>query len=221
MRVAPQCNVCDRPAKLVSWSQEYSNYCGGLKCTNINRVCTGCGQSFIAGKEGAGSKRCSPCRQHPDNSKIVLCAWCGCRASGSRRRKATWPVICADCLKPLAHVVNRLKDHHVPHERGKKLIESPGCDICGQNLLQQHRDTTKGTLRAQLTVDHDHSCCPGQFSCGRCIRGFLCFGCNVAVGMVKNRPEYALALHRYLEAWVPPTGIEPVTLGLGCRSSIH
>lgn len=30
----------------------------------------------------------------------------------------------------------------------------------------------------KLSVDHDHDCCPGPRSCGRCIRGLLCSGCN-------------------------------------------
>lgn len=36
--------------------------------------------------------------------------------------------------------------------------------------------------RRRLAVDHDHRCCPGKITCGRCIRGLLCFGCNSLMG---------------------------------------
>ena len=36
------------------------------------------------------------------------------------------------------------------------------------------------------TVDHDHACCPGVKSCGKCIRGLLCNNCNAGLGNLKD-----------------------------------
>lgn len=36
-----------------------------------------------------------------------------------------------------------------------------------------------------LSVDHDHACCPGKTSCGKCVRGLLCWGCNIKLGFVE------------------------------------
>jgi hypothetical protein len=35
-------------------------------------------------------------------------------------------------------------------------------------------------------VDHNHRCCPGTKSCGKCIRGLLCFRCNVEVAIIED-----------------------------------
>lgn len=36
------------------------------------------------------------------------------------------------------------------------------------------------------TVDHDHECCNGMKSCGKCIRGILCSSCNRGLGQFKD-----------------------------------
>lgn len=47
-------------------------------------------------------------------------------------------------------------------------------------------------------VDHDHFCCPGAKSCGKCIRGLLCNPCNTAVGLLEDDPDILYSAARYL-----------------------
>lgn len=51
-------------------------------------------------------------------------------------------------------------------------------------------------------VDHDHSCCPGDTSCGKCIRGLLCPGCNFAISHAKDNPQILRNLASYLDSYV-------------------
>lgn len=37
-----------------------------------------------------------------------------------------------------------------------------------------------------LCVDHDHDCCPGEKTCGKCLRGLLCPACNTAIGLLND-----------------------------------
>jgi hypothetical protein len=43
-------------------------------------------------------------------------------------------------------------------------------------------------------TDHDHACCPGQKTCGKCIRAILCYPCNTTVGFIETHPNIAAAL---------------------------
>ena len=52
----------------------------------------------------------------------------------------------------------------------------------------------------QLHVDHDHSCCPGDRSCGRCVRGLLCKRCNTMLGCADDDVARLLAAVQYLAA---------------------
>jgi hypothetical protein len=47
-------------------------------------------------------------------------------------------------------------------------------------------------------VDHDHTCCPGSSTCGKCIRGILCLRCNAWLGRFEDKPEMFIKALDYL-----------------------
>ena len=47
-------------------------------------------------------------------------------------------------------------------------------------------------------VDHDHSCCTGNRTCGKCIRGVLCRSCNAGIGMFYDSPDKLMMAASYL-----------------------
>ena len=51
-----------------------------------------------------------------------------------------------------------------------------------------------------LHVDHDHACCSERGkSCGTCVRGLLCAGCNLGIGHLADDPKRLRAAADYLE----------------------
>ena len=203
----PRCRMCARPAHWSPSKQRFEIYCTSRACTNRERICQSCAQPFNFGVDGAGTKYCAGCRSAGGNAGTgrsvvpACCAWCGADNPATYRKRPvrSWPYVCARCLNPIKHVVNRLKAHHVSHERVRRLVADPGCEICGTNLLARFKEGRHGQLKALLVVDHDHTCCPaGSHSCGRCIRGLICRGCNSAAGMLLDDPDRAVALAKYL-----------------------
>lgn len=49
-----------------------------------------------------------------------------------------------------------------------------------------------------LAVDHDHSCCSGNRSCGKCVRGLLCDNCNRGIGFLQDKVDVVLNAATYL-----------------------
>ena len=50
-------------------------------------------------------------------------------------------------------------------------------------------------------IDHDHSCCDGKRSCGRCVRGILCQLCNQGLGQFRDNTDHMRAAITYLGAF--------------------
>lgn len=53
-------------------------------------------------------------------------------------------------------------------------LAANGCHLCNRVV---ELDGFK-----RIGVDHDHRCCPGPVSCGSCLRGLLCWSCNLHMG---------------------------------------
>ena len=73
-------------------------------------------------------------------------------------------------------------------EYDARLLAQGGvCAICG-----------KPPTTRRLAVDHDHRCCPGDRSCGKCIRGLLHDICNRGLGYFRDDPVLLISAVEYL-----------------------
>ena len=63
------------------------------------------------------------------------------------------------------------------------------CKICGE----------KEKYNKRLSIDHDHSCCSGPTSCGKCIRGLLCSRCNKVLGQINDNKDILNKMIQYLK----------------------
>lgn len=74
------------------------------------------------------------------------------------------------------------------YEYGDLLEKYPTCAICEKSCK---------TGKA-LAIDHDHRCCQGKKSCGKCIRGLLCQDCNLGLGHFRDNPNSLMRAIDYL-----------------------
>ncbi len=96
-----------------------------------------------------------------------------------------------------AHERHVMNNFGLPPGMYQKLYEAQGglCAMCGP--------TTGASGKSKhLAVDHDHKCCPGKVSCGKCVRGLVCGKCNDILGYYRDDPQCFLRGAAYLES--PP-----------------
>jgi len=70
----------------------------------------------------------------------------------------------------------------------------------GQCVICRREPSGANHSELRLHVDHDHQCCPGTRSCGKCVRGLLCRACNVGLGHFGDDVEILLAALGYVIA---------------------
>jgi hypothetical protein len=117
------------------------------------------------------------------SNKDGLSSWCRpCHASKQAERRRKDPL--------MARRESLKRKYGLTLEQYETKLEEQGgvCAICKAH-----------PKKLSLHVDHDHSCCPGEKTCGKCLRSLLCTYCNNFLGKIEN-PNLTRYLE-YLDRW--------------------
>ena len=126
-------------------------------------------------------------RYHEEHREWSLC-W---GVESNRRWRQKYPEKAKD-LQNRTIKASKLKKYNLTEQRFNEMLENQRfcCAVCGDAFTDDKLPR----------IDHDHNCCPGEKSCGNCVRGLLCNNCNVAIGMIRDNPDRARKLAKYLES---------------------
>ena len=77
----------------------------------------------------------------------------------------------------------RLWKYKLTPEQYQALYEKNNglCHICNAPDIPHKNGATS------FNIDHDHACCSGRKTCGKCTRGLICFSCNRMLGSLERR----------------------------------
>jgi len=142
------------------------------------KCCKLCGVSFTpSGSRSTHCAACNPRRKRvgraPWTSVIKrVCPLCGQEFQLGHARQ----IYCKACI-PNKKSWTRWTSHRMTEtEFVSRLASQHGrCAVCGDPLPAE-----------AALVDHDHSCCSGQKTCGKCVRGLVCSACNLGLGNLEN-----------------------------------
>ena len=127
----------------------------------------------------------------------VNCNWCGkgWTPDAKRVKRGMQDRYCSTFCRSKAVV---LCNHNTTGKFLRSLFDAQlrKCAACAEPIDFFAKRSEVGSFH----VDHDHGCCPTRgASCGQCIRGLLCPGCNTALGFMKEDAERIRALAHYAE----------------------
>lgn len=170
------------------------------KCNDAHRVavspgfhpelrnCAWCSSEFVAGK--SAHRFCSrKCREKgsyrgrvgwPGN---VECGWCSTSFDPMTHKRGQQNRYCSEFCRSKTsslstyNVTGRFLFALLDRQGGKC---GAGCGSPVSLLVGRGHDL-------EAHIDHDHQCCNGPGSCGKCIRGILCPPCNQVLGWIEGR----------------------------------
>lgn len=117
-----------------------------------------------------GDKRCKDCEAEGVTTKRKA-PYPGPRCTTHHRRQKSR-------RREYSHRQHIEETYNISYDQYWAIYDSQGgrCYLC--------RRATG--MRRKLSVDHDHSCCPKNTSCGQCVRGLLCSTCNNIYGHLRD-----------------------------------
>lgn len=143
-------------------------------------------------------KTCSKCKEEREllrfsrSSKAVdgYQPWC---KDCAKAAKTTWLKTSQDKVR----WNNLWSTYRLRREDYERLLADQGnrCAVCSEPFT------------ATPHIDHDHQCCSGERSCGKCVRGLTCQSCNHMVGwyekMHNSLDPVTQRVVRYLDTKLP------------------
>lgn len=119
-----------------------------------------------------------------------------------------WCIACEAWLdEPAFNGCNKTLDGYEVSCRACKMLASKtwryklsGKEI-SERLATQHNKCAicPNDITNRFIIDHNHKCCPGYKTCGRCVRKLLCDGCNIGLGAFNDSLELLMKAYLYVE----------------------
>lgn len=172
--------------------------CDGQTPSHVKRFCTTCKKPlvFLNKRDVIRRKYCSLTCSKIGNSKnlwnqhikvkslsLRYCDKCKKQYTPTGAKQRWCPRCCPEDKHK--HIMAR---YGLSQAEYKNMVKNQKgrCAIC---FKKPHR----------FMVDHDHACCPGRKTCGKCIRGLLCQRCNILLGFAEDN-RLSENVRRYLDA---------------------
>lgn len=161
-----------------------SHYAKGLCTLHYQRVRSGILSNGDLKRRANGSA----CERNDQNLKQCITCKSWLPESYFSSHKKTTDLLQVRC-KGCSNISRYVTQYRITPAQVIQLLQSQGymCAICSTDI------------KGKYAIDHDHTCCKGIQSCGRCIRGLLCHMCNLGLGSFKDSPQSLRKAISYLE----------------------